>query len=81
MLESRSKAQKTQTRVWIPMKTSAKHFGLAVGLQAGQLVPNDPKTTSLMTSVTKNPHLPTKKIFFKCNLLDWSILLSHSTAL
>jgi len=25
---------------------------------------NDPKTTSLMTSVTKNPQPPTKKIFF-----------------
>jgi len=34
-----------------------------------------------MTSVTKNPHPPTKKLFFECNLLDWPILLSHSTAL
>jgi len=24
---------------------------------------NDPKTTSLMTSVTKNPQPPTKKLF------------------
>jgi len=24
---------------------------------------NDPKTASLMTSVTKNPHHPTKKFF------------------
>jgi len=24
---------------------------------------NDPKTTSLMTSLTKNPHPPTKKFF------------------
>jgi len=24
---------------------------------------NDPKTTSLMMSVTKNPHPPTKKFF------------------
>jgi len=24
---------------------------------------NDPKTTSLMTSLTKNPQLPTKKFF------------------
>jgi len=23
-----------------------------------------------MTSVTKNPHPPTKKFFFECNLLD-----------
>jgi len=26
---------------------------------------NDPKTTSLMTSVTKNPQPPTKKFFFQ----------------
>jgi len=26
---------------------------------------NDPKTTSLMMSVTKNPHAPTKKVFFR----------------
>jgi len=31
---------------------------------------NDPKITSLMTSVTKNPQPPTKKFFFDCNLLD-----------
>jgi len=31
---------------------------------------NDPKTTSLMRSVTKNPQPPTKKFFFECNLLD-----------
>jgi len=42
---------------------------------------NDPKTTSLMTSVTKNLHPPTKKIFFECNLLDWPIRLSPWTAL
>jgi len=30
-LESRSKAQKTRTQTYFPMKTSAKHFGLAVG--------------------------------------------------
>jgi len=36
---------------------------------------NDPKTTSLMTSVTNNPHFPTKKFFFGCNLLDWPIHL------
>jgi len=29
------------------MKTSAKHFGLAVGPKARQHEPNDPKTTSL----------------------------------
>jgi len=32
---------------------------------------NDPKTTSLMTSVTKNPQPPTKKFVFESNLLDW----------
>jgi len=37
---------------------------------------NDPKTPSLMTSVTKNPQPRTKKFFFKCNLLDWPIRLS-----
>jgi len=42
---------------------------------------NDPKTTSLMTSLTKNPHPPGKKIFFECNLLDWPIRLSRWTAL
>jgi len=42
---------------------------------------NDPKTTSLMTSVTKNPHPPAKKIYFECNLLDWPIHLSPWTAL
>jgi len=41
---------------------------------------NDPKTISLMTSVTKNLH-PQPKIFFKCNLLGWPIRLSRWTAL
>jgi len=41
---------------------------------------NDPKTTSLMTSVTKHPHVQPKK-FFECNLLDWPIHLSPWTAL
>jgi len=31
MLESQSKAQKIWTRAKFPMKTLAKHFGLAVG--------------------------------------------------
>jgi len=30
-----------------------------------------------MTSVTNNPHPPTKKFFFECNLLDWPIRLSR----
>jgi len=41
---------------------------------------NDPKTTSLMTSLTKT-RTPQEKIFFECNLLDWPICLSHWTAL
>jgi len=45
------------------MKTSAKHFGLAVGPRPGNMSQNDPKTTSLMTSLKKNPHFPTKKFF------------------
>jgi len=28
---------------------------------------NDPKTASLMTSVTKNPQPPTKKIFLRAD--------------
>jgi len=51
------------------MKTLAKHFGLAVGLRPGNMSQNDPKTTSLMMLVTKNPHAPSKKCFFECNLL------------
>ena len=34
-----------------------------------------------MTSLIKNPHPPGKKFFFECNLLDWPICLSRSTAL
>jgi len=42
---------------------------------------NDPKTTLLMTSVTKIPQPLTIKIFFYFNLLDWLICLSPWTAL
>jgi len=52
-----------------------------LGPRPGNMSQNDPKTTSLMTSVTKNPHSPTKKNFFECNLLDWPIHLSPWTAL
>jgi len=45
------------------MKTSAKYFGLAIGPQARQHQPKWPKTTSLMTSLTKNPQPPTQKFF------------------
>jgi len=40
---------------------------------------NDPKTTSLMTSVTKIRN-PQPKNFFECNLLDWPTRLSSSLA-
>jgi len=46
------------------MKTSEKHFGLVVGPRPGNMSQNDPKTASLMTSVTKNPH-PQPKFFFQ----------------
>jgi len=52
-----------------------------LGPRPGNMSQNDPKTTSPMTSVTKNPQPPIKKIFFECNLLDWSIHLSPRTAL
>jgi len=65
------------------MKTLAKHFGLVsetlwprLGLRPGNMSQNNPKTTLLMTSVTKNLQPPTKKFFFKYNLLDWPIRLS-----
>jgi len=41
---------------------------------------NDPKTTSLMTSLTKNLQPPTKKIF-ECRLEDWPNHWSPWTAL
>jgi len=45
------------------MKTSAKYFGLAVGPRTGNMSQNDTRTTSLMVSLTKNPHPPSKKFF------------------
>jgi len=42
---------------------------------------NDPKTTSLMTSLTKNLQASTQKIFFKCRLEEWLIHFSLWTAL
>jgi len=42
------------------MKTLAKYFDLAVGPRPGNMRQNVPKTTSLMTSLTKNPQPPTK---------------------
>jgi len=63
------------------MKTSVKYFGLAVGPRPGNMSQNDPKTTSLMTSLTKNLQHPTKKIFFECRPENWPIRLSHWAAL
>jgi len=34
-----------------------------LGPRPGNMSQNDPKTTSLMTSVTKNPHPPSKNFF------------------
>jgi len=62
------------------MKTSVKYFGLAVGPRQDNMSQNGPKTTSLMTSVTKI-RTPNQKNFFECNLLDWPIHLSPWTAL
>jgi len=42
---------------------------------------NGPKTTSLMTSLTKNPQPPPKKNFSECRLEGWLIRLRVSTAL
>jgi len=42
---------------------------------------NGPKTTSLMTSFTKNLQPPTNIFFFKCSLEDWPIHLRVWTAL
>jgi len=42
---------------------------------------NDPKTTLLMMSLTKNLQPPTKKSIFECRLEHWAISLSPWTAL
>jgi len=42
---------------------------------------NDPKTSSLTTSVTKNLHPPTNEFFSSTNLKEWLIRLSPWTAL
>jgi len=56
-----------------------------LGPRPGNMSQNDPKTTSLMTSLTKNlhphPKILSKKFFFEGNLLDWPIRLSRWTAL
>jgi len=61
------------------MKTSAKYFGLVVGPRPGNMSQNDPKTTSLMTSLTKNC-TPNQKIFFM-QTRKLADPLSHWTAL
>jgi len=43
----------------------------------GNMSQKDLKTTSLMTSLTKNPHPQPKIFFFECNLEDWLIRFSH----
>jgi len=47
-----------------------KTLAWRLGPRPDNMSQNDPKTTSLMMSVTKNQHPPTKKFFFKCNLQD-----------
>jgi len=49
------------------MKISAKYFGIAVEPRQGNMSQNGPKTTSLMTSVTKKFATPNQKIFFERN--------------
>jgi len=63
------------------MKTSAKHFGLAVGPSARQHEPKWPKIYFTYDVIHKKSAPPKPKIFFKCNLLDWQIRLSSWTAL
>jgi len=63
------------------MKTSAKHFGLAVGLLARQHDPKWPQNYFTYDVSHKKSAPPTKKFFFECNLLDWPIRLSPWTAL
>jgi len=52
-----------------------------LGPRPGNMSQNGPKTTSLMTSLTKNPQPPTKKFFFECRLEDWPIRLSPSSTI
>jgi len=56
------------------MKTSTKYFGLAVGPRPGNMSQNRPKTTLLMTSLTKI-RKPNQKTFFMCTLEDLPSLL------
>jgi len=52
-----------------------------MGPRPGNTSQNGPKTTSLLTSLTKNQQQPTKKFSFECRLEDWPICLSPWTAL
>jgi len=81
MLESRSKVQKTQTQAYFPMKTLAKHSGLAVGPYAKQHEPKWSLNYFTYDVTHKKSATPNQKFFFKCNLRDWLIRLSHWTAL
>jgi len=42
---------------------------------------NGPKTTIIMTLLTKNSQPPTKNFYFECRLDDWPSRLSPWTAL
>jgi len=58
---------------------SEKHW--PSGTKPVNMRQNDPKTTSLMTSLTKNPQPPTKRFYFECRLENWPIHLSSWTTL
>jgi len=63
------------------MKTSVKHFGLAVGPYARQQEPKWPQNYFTYNVTHKKSVYPKQKIFFECNLLDWPICLSPWTTL
>jgi len=63
------------------MKTSAKHFGLAVGPWARQREPKWPQKYFTLWRHSQKICIPNQIMFFECNLLDWLIRLSPWTAL
>jgi len=63
------------------MKTSAKHFGLAVGPETRQHEPKWPQNYFTYDVTHKKFASPNQKIFVECNLLDWPIRLRPWTAL
>jgi len=58
------------------MKTSAKHFVLAVGPWARQHEPKWPQNHFTYDVSHNKIAIPNKKIFFECGLEDWLICLS-----